>query len=183
MSKFKINDKVIVKENGMVGTIKGRDQIALPDGKVRVEYIVKTGEGFDNWNKYSKHEIAKVGKDEINKPLPTMVIDAPNGYKVTLIALVHSETVWKDDWDKNGFYSPYRRKGKELSMGYAIYNPNDEYDPVMGISIAKHRAKVSPFCHLVSDFNGEFNRETIDALLKVKGRYIANNIENFVRSK
>ena len=45
MSKLKINDKVIVKESGKTGVVKGRDVVGLPDGKVRVEYIVKTGDG------------------------------------------------------------------------------------------------------------------------------------------
>ena len=88
--------------------------------------------------------------------------------------------MWKDSFDENGYYSPYARKGKDLTIGYAIYNPSDEYDPDMGIRIATHRAKTSPFCHLISDFNGEFNKETINTLLKVKGDYIVKNIEHFV---
>ena len=59
MSKFKINNKVIVKETGKEGIIKGRDVIELGDGKVKVEYIVKTGNGFDNWGSYSKSEHEK----------------------------------------------------------------------------------------------------------------------------
>ena len=61
MSKLKTNDKVIVKATGKVGFIKGRDTIDLGDGRVKVEYIVKTGDGFDNWNTYSKNELEKVG--------------------------------------------------------------------------------------------------------------------------
>ena len=67
-----------------------------------------------------------------------------------------------------------------MSIGYAIYNPNDEYDEDFGIRIATHRAKKKPFCNILSDFSGEFNKETIDALLKVKGEYIANNITDFI---
>lgn len=180
MSKLKINDKVIVKESGKTGVVKGRDVVELPDGKVRVEYIVKTGNGFEKWGTFKKNELEKVVPVKTEKAVPTLVLDAPNGYKVTLVAIVRNETVWKDSFDDNGYYSPYARKGKDLTIGYAIYNPNDVYDPDMGIRIAKHRAKTSPFCHLISDFNGEFNKETIDALLKVKGDYIVENIKHFI---
>jgi hypothetical protein len=180
MSKLKINDKVIVKESGKTGVVKGRDIVELPDGKVRVEYIVKTGNGFENWGTFKKNELERVVSVKTEKAVPTLVVDAPNGYKVTLVAIIRNETVWKDSFDENGYYSPYARKGKDLRIGVAFYNPNDTYDYDFGVSIATHRAKTSPFCHLISDFNGEFNKETIDALLKVKGEYIVNNIEHFV---
>lgn len=180
MSKLKINDMVIVKESGKTGVVKGRDVIELPDGKVRVEYIVKTGNGFDNWVSCKKNDLLKVLPGKANKPIPTLVVDAPNGYKVTLVAIVRNETVWKDTFDKDGYYHPYARKGKDLCIGYAIYNPNDKYDPDFGVRIATHRAKTTPFCHLVSDFNGEFNNQTVNALLKVKGEYITQNIDKFV---
>ena len=180
MSKIKINDKVIVKATGKTGVVKGRDVVEIPDGKIRVEYIVKTDNGFDNWATFKKKELEKVVSVKTEKAVPTLVVDAPNGYKVTLVAIVRNEIVWKDSFNENGLYSPYARKGKDLKIGYAIYNPNDAYDPDMGIRIAAHRAKTSPFCHLISDFNGEFNKETIMALLKVKGEYISKNIEKFI---
>lgn len=180
MSKIKVNDNVVVKESGKIGVVKGREVHDEGNGRVRIEYIVKTGEGFSNWGTYTKHEIAKVKRNVNVKACPSLVLDAANGFKVTLVALVRNETVWKDSFDENGYYSPYARKGKDLTIGYAIYNPSDVYNPDMGIRIATHRAKTSPFCHLISDFNGEFNKETIDALLKVKGDYIVKNIEKFV---
>lgn len=180
MSKLKINDKVIVKESGVAGVVKGRDVIDIGDGKVRVEYIVKTGDGFEYWGSFKKNELEKVLPVKTEKAIPSLVLDAADGFKVTLVAVVRNETVWADSFDEDGYYRPYARKGKDLTIGYAIYNPNDTYDPDMGIRIAKHRARVSPFCHLTSDFNGEFNKETIDALLNVKGSYIVKNIKEFV---
>lgn len=182
MSKFKTNDKVIVKATGKVGVIKGRDTIELGDGRVKVEYIVKTGDGFENWNTYSKNELEKVLPNHKPKAYPTLVVDAPNGYKVTLVALVTNERVLKDAFDKDGYYAPYLRKGKDLKIGYAIYNPEDEYDYEFGVRVATHRAKERPFCHLISDFNGEFNTETVDALLRVKADYIVCNIDKFIYS-
>ena len=180
MSKFKINNKVIIKETGKEGIIKGRDVIELGDGKVKVEYIVKTGNGFDNWGSYSKSELEKYDNSPETKSVPTLVVNAPNGYKVTIFAIVRNEPVWKDAFDSDGYYEPYLRKGKDLSIGYAICNPQDKFDHWFGVRVATHRAKKSPFCHLVSDFNGEFNKETIYALLKVKADYIVRNIDKFI---
>lgn len=180
MSKLKTNDKVIVKATGKVGVIKGRDMIDLGDGRVKVEYIVKTDNGFENWNTYSKNELEKIRPTNEKNGIPTLVVDAPNGYKVTLVALVTNEHVMKDSYDEEGYYTPYWRKGKDLKIGYAIYNPEDEYDYDFGVRIATHRAKKSPFCHLISDFNGEFNTETVNALLHVKADYIVRNIKNFI---
>ena len=179
MGKFKIGDKVIVRTNGRIGVIKGRDVHDLKNGRVAIEYIVKTDEGFQNWNTYGKKELAKLNNKPKQKKNNTLVVDAANGYKVTLVAIISKENVWKSHFDENGYYAPFCRKGKTLSIGYSICNPNDEFDANIGIKIATHRAKTSPFCHMTSDFNGEFNKETIDAILKVKGDYIINNIDKF----
>ncbi len=180
MSKFKTNDQVIIKATGQIGIIKSCDMIDLGDGRVKVEYIVKIGNGFENWNTYSKNELEKVIPDYEKKPIPTLVVNAPNGYKVTLVALVTNERVAKDYFDEDGYYTSYWRKGKDLRIGYSIYNPDDEYDHTVGVRIATHRAKKSPFCHLISDFSGEFNTETVDALLRVKADYIVRNIDKFI---
>ena len=180
MSKLKINDKVIVKQSGKRGIVMGRDVHTLPDGKIKIEYVVKTGEGFGNWVSCSKTELEKIQYTRETKTPQYLIVEAPNGYKVTVVAILHKEIVWRDGVDSQGFYSPYSRKGRDLSIGYSIYNPSDEYNEKVGIRIATHRAKKSPFCHLISDFSGEFNKETVDALLKVKAEYIVNNIEHFV---
>lgn len=186
MSKLKIGDKVFVQgvNDNMpkCGIIKGREVIELPDNKVRIEYVVKTGDGFDKWGVYSKKEITKVNKTPKRKTPTTLVVDAPNGYKVTLVALVEKHTILKDVFvnDEGFFNQLVERKGRKLSIGYSIYNPNDTYDPELGTRIALHRAKKTPFCYITSEFGGEFNKETVEALLKVKGEYIAKNIEDFI---
>jgi hypothetical protein len=182
MSKLKINDKVIIKSTGAVGFVKGREVKETGNNRIEVEYVVKTDEGFNNWKAFKKNELEKVVPSKTKKAVPTLIVDAANGYKITLVAIIRNETVWKDSFDIDGNYHPYSRKGKDLTIGYAIYNPNDSYDPDLGIRIATHRAKTAPFCHLISDFNGEFNADTVKALLAVKGDYIAKNIDKFVKA-
>src|SRR5574344_1172827 len=100
MSKIKINDKVIVKATGKTGIVKGREVHDEGNGHVKIEYVVKTGEGFSNWGTYSKNELTKVVRKKDEKVNPTIVLDAPNGYKVTLVAIVRNEDIWKDAFDK-----------------------------------------------------------------------------------
>ena len=180
MSKFKNGDKVIVKESGKIGIVKGREINTLPDGKVNVEYIVKLDDGFWNWKCYHRNELTKVVTEKPKKKANVKIFDAPNGWKVTLVSIVNRQKVWRDAFDENGFYAPYERDGKEFSIGYSIYNPNDEWNEDLGVRIATHRAKKKPFCHLVGDFSGEFTKETIEALMNVKGEYIVNHIDEFV---
>ena len=101
-----------------------------------------------------------------------ITLTAKNGYTITVIAIT-SNIRWHDENDNC-------RRGKELRIGYSICNPSDEYDDDIAIRIAKHRAKKSPFCHLMSPFNGEFNDDTINALLETKGYYILENLDNFI---
>lgn len=181
MSKLKTNDKVIIKATGKSGIIKGRDVVNLRDDKVKIEYIVKTDEGFENWGTFSKDELEKVRPIHEAKNHPSLIADAPNGYKVTLVAIVTNARILKENYNEYGIYDPYLRKGKDLKIGYAICNPNDEFDFSLGARIATNRAKKMPFCHLTSDFNGEFNTETVYALLQAKADYITRNINKFIR--
>ena len=58
MAKFKVNDRVRIIATGEIGTVKGRDIIPIEGSKrVKIEYIVKIGNGFDNWKSFSKNEI------------------------------------------------------------------------------------------------------------------------------
>lgn len=182
MSKIRINDKVIVKENGKIGIVKGREITDLDNGKMLIEYVVKIGEGFQNWKSYSRKELKKVVPQSNKKPMQILVTELDKGYTITMVAIVGNGQ-WKETKIENDELVIYMHPTKDLSIGYSICSPHDEYDSEIGIRIAKHRAKKSPFCKLNSNFSGEFNKETIDALLKVKTEYIANNIERFINKR
>lgn len=176
MGKFKIGDKVLIKETGNIGIVKGREIINESDNRVKIEYVVKLDDGFSNWNVYNKNELEKVKNDKPKKKINKLVVSTAKGHVVTLAAF--TDTYYIDCWNlmRGGC-----RKGKELRIGYSICNPNDSYDENFGVKLALHRAKNSPFCHLISDFSGEFNKETIEAILQIKAEYIVNNIEHFVK--
>lgn len=178
MSRFKVNTNVVVKATGEKGIVKGCEVKELPNGKTLVEYVVKFGEGLENWKSFTKKELKKVVDVKEEKEIPFIVVDAPNGYKITLVGLVET---FVDPWSE--YFENEKRKSKRLCIGYSIHNPNDKYDLDLGMRIARHRAETAPFFHAVSSFTGEFNKETVYALLHVKGDYISANINNFIKKQ
>ena len=52
MAKFKMNDVVAVKATGQRGTVMCREEVCDKDTKhTVVSYLVKLGEGFENYRK------------------------------------------------------------------------------------------------------------------------------------
>lgn len=167
MAKFKVNDRVRIIATGEIGTVKARDIVPIEGSKrIKIEYIVKIGDGFDNWKSFSKKEIQSVAEEKKEPRVYTKVYDAANGFKITMYGKVDIQ-----EW-----------LGRErvLRIGYAIYNPHDKYDETHGIRIARKRSRTSPFCKMSSSFNGEFNAPTVEAIMDVKADYIKNNFDNFI---
>lgn len=167
--KFKVNDRVRVIATGEVGTVKGRE-VTNVDGTVRVkiEYIVKTGEGFNGWKAYNKKELELVRKEVEEPRTYHKVYDVVDGFKITMYTKVDNVPNWIGG-------------GRTLRMGYSIYSPEDVYDEAKGVKIARKRSKVCPFCRMESDFKGEFNADTVFALMDVKADYIKNNFDRFIK--
>lgn len=183
--KFKIDEHVRVKATGEIGVVKGREIVPVgTDKKIRVEYVVKTDEGFDNWKVYAKNDLEKIHEKTEEARVYTKIYDVVDGYKIMMYSKVDnfkygdvlaglSEYVDEEDLPV--------RTGRLLTMGYAIYNPSDEYNPEFGFRIARKRARTSPFCSMTSLFNGEFNGATVNALMDVKADYIKNNFDRFIK--
>lgn len=180
MSKFKVNETVIVKATGKEGVVKAREVVGLDTvtKHMTIQYIVKTGEGFDNWGAYGKKELSKCPKKSVNPDAKyiTKVYDLPNGYKLTLVAIAQS--VKELEFNVND--ELVTTNAKVCNIGHAIYNPTDKYDEKFGFRIAKNRIKTRPFAHLYSEFTGEFNHDTVVAIMDAKAKYIADNHERFI---
>lgn len=183
MSKLKIGDNVIVKETGNVGVVKGREIIPTEGLKNRIEYVVRTGNGFENWKAYSKNELEKLPvKEPSKKVYPKLVIETEGGYKVTVVALIDSKENIDYIYEDEDFL-PICSRTYRLRIGYSIYNPCDDYDEAIGERIALHRAKTDWFSCIHTRSKAEFTKETVSALLYTKGRYIADNIKKFVETE
>ena len=168
MSKIKVGDNVIVKESNLQGVVKSREIILNDKDFPKIEYVVKLGDGFEHWGSYTRKELKRN-----NKPLEVKPKKYPfyhlktawNGYIVITVGILK-------DFSNFGFY--------RLTVGHAICNPNDEFELEKGIKIASRRAKKQWFSRLLSNNRRDFTKETIEAIIKTKCEYIANNIQNFV---
>lgn len=185
MAKFKVNDNVVVKETGEKGVVKCREAVIDKDAKrTNVTYLVKLGEGFENYKVFTRNELTKVIPVEVpTARYMTKVYEAPNGYKVTLVSIVdvdrHYEFDYSDDMDE---VVEREVKTKHFNLGVSFYNPSDEFDENVGYKIARHRAVNSPFCSLSARFLGEFSESTVEALMDVKAKYIIEHIDRFVHN-
>lgn len=178
MSKFKVDEVVFVKPLNTFGVVKGREIIPMGNNRIKIEYIVKTGDGFDNWNAYDKRDLEKEMWDEVEEDVPYQTFTTMEGFRVVMVAIVSPKDIFCEGNEYGDL--PYIRKGKELRIGYAICNPNDTFDEDFGVRMALSRARKKPFCHLMSGFGGEFPLSTIMALIQDKGEYIVANIDKFV---
>lgn len=166
--KFKTGDKVIVKATGESGIVKSCDIVNLEDGKrVEVQYIVKLGEGFNNWKSFNKKELSKVETSE-NETYPKFyhrTYKDENNRQITLVGCVDKE------WFTNN---------KTLSIGCAVLHPDEESNEIMGYKIARRRALERPMCSLESYLKGEFKPDTVGGIMDMKAKYIFTHIENFI---
>lgn len=167
--KFKAGDKVIVVATEQEGVVKSRDIVKLEDGKrVEIQYIVKLGEGFNNWKSFNKNEIKPVERN-LPEPYPRFYFreykDDNSTRKITLAACV----------DKDFFSG-----NKVLSIGCAVLHPGEEMNVRMGRKIARHRAINRPMAHMESYLKGEFQTDSVYGFMDVKARYIFDHIENFI---
>jgi hypothetical protein len=194
---FKIGTKVIVKETKETGIVKGREKIINPnDGHVKIEYIVKMGEGINNWKSFSPKQLDKITNKEFNsKTNFPQIITSQFVYNKRMFVMVGIvDKIKIDTYDKKvaqcdyGYekgecdvYIKKQFKGKSLSIGWAILHQDDGFDVLIGEKIGIRRAKECPISVLYSEFNGEFNTDMVEEVLRNKADYIFENIEKFIK--
>ena len=190
MCKIKIGDQVFVKENGVVGTVVGREAIALEDKKVRVEYVVKTGAGFENYKSFTRKEIAKTPKALTDVPEKTVY---PRIYNYEhkcadgrILVLTGVVDTYYDDITSFETYGSSRLvevnkvKRKVLFIGYSICHPDDSNNKEIGASIALRRAYDKPLAIFESPFTGEFREDFVTVILKAKAQFVEENNDRFI---
>lgn len=177
MSKFKINQSVVRKSDGKVGVVKAREVNSVGE-KTEVKYLVDFNEGIENWKVVTRNDIMSFIQEDKKSPYIIKRYMVGDGKILTMAAKVDVEkdyeyTLLMDD--------VYKKKTKTLTIGFSLYNGIDEYDEEVGRKYAIHRCKTNPFTTMVSSFSGEFNKETVEAIMAVKANYIISNIDNFYR--
>ena len=170
MAKFKVGETVLDAKTGIEGAVKARD-IQSGDGKTVVKYMVDFGGGIENWKIMSRKQLSKSPKKNQRREL--IVKEYSHGeQKLTLVARVRNRIYLSPDVSIGG---------KMMEIGFSIYNGIDNYKHAFGVKYALHRIKTRPFCRMESNFNGEFNNETVLAIMDAKANYIISHWSEFYR--
>lgn len=162
--KFKVGQTVRVKESGKVGVVKSREITKCEDNHVKVEYIVKLGDGFNNWKSFSKKELESVG---VKKEMPTYPKIFKKEYKVHGQDLMMVAVLQK------------MMNAKWLFIGHALRSENDAYNENFAFKLAKRRAILRPITKICSIVGSDLKEEMINAIMDSKKDYIENNFSNF----
>lgn len=165
MSKrIKCGARVRVKSTNEIGVVKGREVIKLDNKHVKVQYVVKTGEGFENWKPFAKKELDVIKKEASYPKHYVKTYTSDDGRVLTLVGIVNkipSVTL------------------RTLNIGFAIKNPTDASDNKMGEKIAKRRAMTRPVCYM-SCLNNEFKENMVLNIMDAKANYMLSNIEKYI---
>ena len=172
MARFKVNETVIIKENGKKGVVKGIEK-KHQEKHTDITYVVRSADG--EWKMYTRKEISKLPAAEVMAD-PYITIEANNGWRVLVTAI--RKPLYYEEEVGNNKTIPHSM-GVELYVGFSIFNPADIYDEEHGLRIARYRAKQRPLSAMYSANKKEFGRETITAILRAKGEYIVNNLDKF----
>jgi hypothetical protein len=178
MSKINVGDRVRIKSSGVVGTVMGREQKALENKKVLVEYVVKTGNGFDSYKPFTRKEIEKIVTetrmgDRTYPRIYNYEHQCADGRTIVVTGVV-------DTYRKYDPFDLRSVKMKTLSVGYAICHPHDENDKNIGADIALRRANSKPLAYFETPFVGEFREDFVSVILQSKAAFIEENIERFI---
>ncbi|MBP5456177.1 MAG: hypothetical protein J6Y37_06730 [Paludibacteraceae bacterium] len=184
MSRIKVNDRVLVKESGEIGTVVTKETIRLEGNRVKVEYIVKFGDGFENYRAFGRKELSVVkgtGSPSQRSSVKEYTYESilEDGRIICIVGLVGIAKYKALDIGDNGIV-PLTVKRKTLNVGYAICHPGDRYEYSLGLNIARRRAKERPLAKLESAFGGEFDESFVGTILAHKAEFIADNIERFI---
>ena len=179
MSKIKIGDQVRVKQSGVVGIVIGREQKALDNKRVQVEYVVKTGEGFANYKAFLRKDIEKIPTAEPKKGDKTYPRiynyehKCTDGRTVVLTGVV-------DTFRELVLGDILNAKKKYLIVGYSICHPSDENNKEIGAEIALRRAYNKPLAYFETPFIGEFREDFVSIILQSKAKFVEENIDRFI---
>lgn len=87
---------------------------------------------------------------------------------------VSYEVVVYDEWDGESI----DQLVKSLKIGFAICNPNDEFNEELGLKIAIGRARKNNTCALYATELGYINTKLVKAFLEQEAEYFKRNPES-----
>lgn len=171
MAKFKVDERVFIPRENRFGVIRIHDVYHDKENlHTESNYYVRLEGENREYQWYKREDLQKIKRNNVQQiPYFVKFYQATWDRSVTLVARVYTCDV----------YGPYYGL-KVLKIGASFYNGVDEPDANLAVKIAKNRLKTKPFCTMYSEFGGEFNEKTVNAIMDAKGEYLVENISKFV---
>lgn len=118
----------------------------------------------------------------VSEVLPTKAKELLNEHDYTGTGITPEDSIYfevnsyLEDYGTWDYYGPVT---KVLKLGYAICNPEDEFNENVGIAKAYHRAKSSKPVMFVTN-QGIINTTMVEGLLKQEANYLSENPEKYI---
>lgn len=187
MSRLKKGQKVVLKAgvvkketNGIVVDVRVT-QNRKDDKRVDIRYVVEKAD--DGWN--PKEKFVVVTKDRIEKVVSDRKQEEPKRKKPTYCVVTEKEKSSGRSVTVAGMAETVNEglTFRRLRIGYAIQHPDDEADEKMGAMVAKRRCVTRPMSSFISPNKTEFREDIVEAICRVKLKYICDNIETVIKGR
>ena len=188
--RFKIGERVYIYDKRCMGVIIDRN-IAYKekDGKpfIDISYMVKP-EGAKSFSDYlvcNRKEIQKEQKECLPDPREDWTTaDLGEGFSVVVYSYVFDGPRYTAiDTGRYSTCSVDPSVKKMLKISYAICSKDDEFSINEGLKICRSRIEKNPMCSMFSEFDGDFDKKTVSAILKAKTEYITAHRNRFVNKR
>ena len=194
--RFKVGDKVFIHAKSAYGVIIDRNVVySEKDGRpfIEINYLVKP-EGAQNFNDYvfcGRKDIQKEGQTEaVPDPRENWTtVELGDGFKAIIYSYVSdgprfissSATSINGETYKSCCMDTSVKK--ILKISYAICSKDDSYRIKEGLKICRSRIEKNPMCVMFSEFDGDFDAKTVDAIIHAKADYIRSHRNRFVNKR
>ena len=193
--RFKVGEKVFIHAKSAYGVIIDRNVVySEKDGRpfIEINYLVKP-DGAKNFNDYvfcGRKDIQK----EQTEALPDQrenwtAVELGDGFSAIVYSYVSdgprfiSSSGTMIDGAKYGSCCLDTSVKKILKISYAICSKDDAYDVKEGLKICRSRVEKNPMCVMFSEFEGDFDTKTVDAIVHTKAEYIRSHRNRFVNKR
>jgi hypothetical protein len=192
--RYKKGERVEFKEKEGYGVIVDVivKKSATEDAKPRCEilYLVKPdgAEDFDQYLVCSRKDLRHEQIENVNDLREHFQsnIDIGDGFKLLMYGYVFDGPLCVGHNDiAHGFssYTMVDEIKKQLYITYAICSKDDEYDIWEGLKLCRHRLKEQPYIKMYAEREGEFDSETVKAILLAKANYIKQHRDRFINKR
>lgn len=193
--RYKVGEKVFIHTKSAYGVIIDRNVVYFEmDGRpfIEINYLVKP-DGAKNFNDYvfcSRKDIQK----EQSEALPDqrenwIAVELGDGFSAIVYSYVSdgprfiSSSGTMIGGAKYGSCCLDTSVKKILKISYAICSKDDAYDVKEGLKICRSRVEKNPMCVMFSEFEGDFDTKTVDAIIHTKAEYIKSHRNRFVNKR